>query len=367
MKLAFVAISAALFLAEIYAVPSNYIENGVEAIDQHFSVIVLALPREGATRAAFGGGSIISKRHILTAAHLCVNAKQFRIGYGDVRARELVRVTANTALIHSHFNPETLDSDIAIILLPLGQNFNLGVGKAIPISRRSANIGQEGVVAGFGFNSDSSNAISEQLMLARQFVIENQPCADIYRRPVHRSQFCGQDHPPQPPNDEDDMSDDGGNPPGGNPPPPGGNPPPPGGNPPPPGGNPPPPGGNPPPPGGNPPPPGGNPPPPGENPPPPGGNPPPQADPEDTPNIGGFPNFDWSRSLARVTGLKAVCRGDTGNAIFRSTANGYVAFGLLSRVPQGCNGLRPALYTNLSPFVPWIVDTTHGEATISEE
>lgn len=33
---------------------------------------MLALAREGDNRAAFGGGSVISERHILTAAHLCV-------------------------------------------------------------------------------------------------------------------------------------------------------------------------------------------------------------------------------------------------------------------------------------------------------
>lgn len=53
------------------------------------------------------------------------SAKEFRIGYGDIAARELIRVRARSALIHSHFNAETLENDLAVITLSVGQTINL--------------------------------------------------------------------------------------------------------------------------------------------------------------------------------------------------------------------------------------------------
>lgn len=61
-----------LFESEMKAGPTPLIQNGEKAEKNEYSVIVLALARVTDQRATFGGGSVISKRHILTAAHLCV-------------------------------------------------------------------------------------------------------------------------------------------------------------------------------------------------------------------------------------------------------------------------------------------------------
>lgn len=52
--------------------PTLYIQNGATAEKNDHSVIILALGRVTDHRAVFGGGSVLSRRHILTAAHLCV-------------------------------------------------------------------------------------------------------------------------------------------------------------------------------------------------------------------------------------------------------------------------------------------------------
>lgn len=54
------------------AIPTDFIENGKPATDKLHAVIILSIARIGDQRAAFGGGAIISPRHILTAAHLCI-------------------------------------------------------------------------------------------------------------------------------------------------------------------------------------------------------------------------------------------------------------------------------------------------------
>lgn len=181
---------------------------------------------------------------------------------------------------------------------------------------------REGVVASFGFTSNTANTISERLMVARQVVIPNTDCKEVFERPVMRTQFCAQDQPPQPPAEdttppgsettEDEISQEEG---------------------------------------------------------------PTEEENGDKPNKPGFPNYDWTgfgsaRSLARqedeksTVVLSAVCRGDTGSALVYRVNDRYVAYGIVSRVPNGCNRKQPALYTSLSAFTQWIEDATLGAADL---
>lgn len=240
----------------------------------------------------------------------------------------MIRLTANSALIHSHFNQDTLENDIAIIPLKNGQTFNENIAKIIPIGRKNPPMSREGVVASFGFTSNTASTISERLMIARQVIVPNADCKKVFDIPVHRNQFCSQDQPPQPPAEDekpvvpkpedpkpeetipegDDHSEAGGS----------------------------------------------N----GTN------------DNTGSGNTGqgGFPNYDWGtfrRSLARQkVVLSAVCRGDTGSALVYKVNERYVAYGLVSRVPRGCNREQPALYTRLSEFTQWIEDATLGAAEL---
>lgn len=259
------------------------------------------------------------------------SAKEFRIGYGDVRARDVIRLTANSALIHSHFNQATLENDVAIIPLRNGQTFNENIARIIPIARSRPIMSRVGVVASFGFITNTATTISERLMVARQVIIPDGDCRAVFDRPVHRNQFCAQDQPPQPPPEDDtpepenpepeddntggnDSNDAGNSEEGGD-----------------------------------------------------GGN----DDGNTGENSPGFPNYDWSsftgRSLDKKPEeivLSAVCRGDTGSALVYMVEDRYVAYGLVSRVPNGCNRKQPALYTDLTAFSQWIEDATGGDAEI---
>lgn len=254
------------------------------------------------------------------------SAKQFRVGYGHIKAREVVRLTATSALIHSHFNAKTLENDLAIITLPQNQLINVQIVKPIAIARAAVELKNEGSVFSFGFESDSATTISEDLMIARQIVIDNQACADAFSRPVHANQFCAQDPkvpppaPPAPPapapegetsgeaaaSPEENASAEA--------------------------------------------------------------SPDAEADADET-NTDDWAN-GWSRrSMGRVAAdakkQTAVCRGDTGSAIVRRTeAGAIIGFGIVSRVPQGCNAEKPALYTLLPAFVQWLEDATLGEVQI---
>lgn len=83
---------------------------------------------------------------------------------------------------------------------------------------------------------------------------------------------------------------------------------------------------------------------------------------------GGFLGMSWNRALrnSRLPILSSVCNGDTGSALVRKKGDKYIAFGILSRVPGGCNDERPALYTQISAFSNWIKDVSAGQAVISD-
>lgn len=204
------------------------------------------------------------------------------------------------------------------------------------ITRREVQINDPGTVASFGFENNTATTISENLMVARQAVINNQACAEAFNRPVHANQFCGHDarNAPPPPEEEPTPPEDEPSPPEDEPSPP------------------------------------------EEEPTPPEEEPSPPEDDDEGSSEDDPPSEDsqswsngWSRrSMNRVATndrrRTAVCRGDTGSAIVRRTEQGIIGFGIVSRVPQGCNAERPALYTLLPAFVQWIEDATLGEVQI---
>lgn len=198
-----------------------------------------------------------------------------------------------------------------MVTLSNGQTINRRHGTPIAISCRGLFPGDEGWVASFGFNNDQSNTISDKLMVARQVVIANEPCARAFNRPLHRNQICAQDQapPPPPPVEEPEESDSS------------------------------------------------------------------ESDEEDDPpqeepaGNAMFPPMFAMRSISRNNNhgqrLTAVCRGDTGSGLVRSVAaannqNINTLYALVSRVPQGCNNDNPAIYTLLAPSCQWLEDTTLG-------
>lgn len=250
---------------------------------------------------------------------LLFSAKQFRIGYGHVKAREVIRLKAQSALIHSDFDAQTLENDLAIITLPQNQLINLQIVRPIAITKTPVKVTDEGIVASFGFENNESTTISENLMIGHQIVIENEACAAAFDRPVHVNQFCGQDpkavSPPGPPegssepddskleSDEKKKNSDG-------------------------------------------------------------FEDEPVADNDDDDWTNGWSRSGLSRVATDEKNQTSICRGDTGSALVRETDKGTVGYGIVSRVPQGCNVDKPALYTHLPAFYQWLEDATLGEVHI---
>ncbi|CAL8089770.1 unnamed protein product [Orchesella dallaii] len=154
--------------------------------------------REDPTQHAFiCGGTLVSKRAILTAAH-CVteyfsnslkSLTEFRIDLGRYERTiedEFVQTfTAETIIPHPSYNPYIFDSDIAIIILKSTVTIGFHVRPiCYPQTQNSAfedlhlSDGSVGTVVGFGKNENDK--LSDILHMARLKVVNQHDCAESF-------------------------------------------------------------------------------------------------------------------------------------------------------------------------------------------
>ncbi|XP_058814353.1 brachyurin-like [Topomyia yanbarensis] len=144
----------------------------------------------------FGGGSLISDRHILTAAQNIKGYSIWDVGLGgdSVFGNQKFYRSVN-ALTHPQFNATTRDNDVGIIFLPFPIDIS---GPAIkPISLPSADetailplTNEQGYVVGFGYEKEPGpNTV---LMQGFQRVTSEPRCAQFYQ-PRAQERFCAED------------------------------------------------------------------------------------------------------------------------------------------------------------------------------
>lgn len=123
--------------------------NGIKAIEGQFPWhAALFIPGEG----YICGGSLVTQKHILTAAHCLEHADEYIVSLGSIR-RSLHSVDFRTKdfVIHEDYNPTFYNNDIGLLTLPeLVRISDKILPIKLPFTLTKDLSGQSGTVIGFG-------------------------------------------------------------------------------------------------------------------------------------------------------------------------------------------------------------------------
>jgi len=152
-------------------------------------VLVHRTNLNGTNTAALGGGSIISNRHVLTAAHLVQGSViRYQVGFVVGTSRRLVDATFR--LIHEDYDNTDFSNDIAIIFLQGTATFPLANAITISTDEAPPATGDVLTTVGFGFTAANSTGASSDPYAAAQVVAD--PC-EFENFELAATHFCAID------------------------------------------------------------------------------------------------------------------------------------------------------------------------------
>jgi len=154
------------------------------------------------TQGAFCGGTVISNRWILTAAHCLDVADSVTVVLGATKIRDRnepgqqrIFVGKSGIVVHENWNPETLSNDIAMIKLPVAITFNQYIQPAaLPKmgsdGRYATYEGDIAYASGWGKDSDKATSIAENLNYIEAPIMKQSTCNTYYLGVITPNQIC---------------------------------------------------------------------------------------------------------------------------------------------------------------------------------
>ncbi|XP_023030840.2 venom serine protease isoform X2 [Drosophila willistoni] len=178
------------------------IGNGRNASKNEFPFLV-AIQEIGSYIKIFCGGSIVSNRHIVTAAHCTkrqplANNLMALVGAHDLNAKSKYVRKHSISLIINHPNYVEDYNDIALLLTRTSMEWSWGVAPVcLPFLDTENSFVEHPVeIAGWG-SVKFGGPTSDTLLKANLFVLENDRCNIYYNNTIEDNQLCTTDRSEQ--------------------------------------------------------------------------------------------------------------------------------------------------------------------------